>query len=53
MQVGQFHYLPLTPAFFPILVGIFLVVRVLIKLEALRHARMRLGMSSSAGRPLR
>jgi uncharacterized membrane protein len=47
MHVGQLHYLPLTPAFFSILVGIFLVVLVLIKLEALRYAYVRLGVSSS------
>jgi uncharacterized membrane protein len=47
MRVGQLHYLPLTPAFFSILVGVFLVVLVLIKLEALRYVYMRLGVSST------
>jgi uncharacterized membrane protein len=45
--MGQLHYLPLTPAFFSILVGIFLVVLALIELGALRYAYMRLGVSSS------
>ena len=45
--MSQVHYLPLTPAYFSILVGIFLVVLVLIKLEALRYAYTRLGVSSS------
>ena len=29
MQMSQYHYLPLAPGFFAILVGIFLVVLVL------------------------
>jgi uncharacterized membrane protein len=45
--MNQVHYLPLTPAYFSILLGIFLVVLVLIKLEALRYAYTRLGVSSS------
>ncbi|MBI3436914.1 MAG: DUF1614 domain-containing protein [Proteobacteria bacterium] len=47
MQLSQLHYLPLPPAFFSILVGIFVVVLVLIQLGALRYAYMRLGVSSS------
>ena len=45
MQVSQFHYLPLTPPFFSILVGIFLVVLVLVQLGVLRYAFLRLGVS--------
>ena len=26
MQMGQLHYLPLTPSFFSILVGVFLIL---------------------------
>ena len=32
------HYLPLSPAFFPILVGVFLVLLVLLQLGVLRYA---------------
>jgi uncharacterized membrane protein len=46
VHVSQFHYLPLTPPFFSILVGIFLVVLVLVQLGVLRYAFMRLGVSS-------
>jgi uncharacterized membrane protein len=46
MELSQLHYLPLPPAFFSILVGIFLMVLVLIKLGALRYAYMRLGVSA-------
>jgi uncharacterized membrane protein len=42
------HYLPLHPAFFSILVGIFLALAVLIQLGVLRYAYMRIGLSSSA-----
>ena len=34
MQMSQYHYLPLTPGFFSILVGIFLIVFVLLMLGA-------------------
>jgi uncharacterized membrane protein len=44
----QYHYLPLTPEFFSILVGLFVILLVLIQLGALRYAYMRLGMSSGA-----
>ncbi len=47
MQMSQFHYLPLTPAFFSILVGIFLIVFILLMLRALRYAYLNLGVSSS------
>ena len=46
--MSQYHYLPLTPEFFSILVGLFIVLLVLIQLGALRYAYMRLGMSSGA-----
>ena len=46
--MSQYHYLPLTPEFFSILVGLFLVVLVLIQVGVLRYAYMRLGMSSGA-----
>jgi uncharacterized membrane protein len=45
MHVSQFHYLPLTPPFFSILVGIFLIVLVLVQLGVLRYAFLRLGVS--------
>jgi uncharacterized membrane protein len=46
--MSQYHYLPLTPEFFSILVGLFLILLLLIQLGALRYAYMRLGMSSGA-----
>ncbi len=46
--MSQYHYLPLTPEFFSILVGLFVILVVLIQLGALRYAYMRLGMSSGA-----
>ena len=46
--MSQYHYLPLTPEFFSILVGLFVVVLVLVQLGVLRYAYMRLGMSSGA-----
>jgi uncharacterized membrane protein len=48
MQYGEFQYLPLTPGFFSILVGIFVVLLVLIQLGVLRYAFMSLGVSSGA-----
>jgi uncharacterized membrane protein len=45
--MSQYHYLPMTPGFFSILVGLFLFVLLLIQLGALRYAYMRLGVSSS------
>ena len=44
--MSQLHYLPLTPAFFSILVALLFVLFVLIQLGALRYAYMRLGVSS-------
>jgi uncharacterized membrane protein len=46
MQLSQFHYLPLTPGFFSILVGILAIVFVLLQLGALRYAYLSLGVSS-------
>jgi len=46
--MSQYHYLPLTPEFFSILVGLFVIVLVLVQLGVLRYAYMRLGMSSGA-----
>lgn len=44
--MGQMHYLPLAWPFFAILVGIFLIVVVLIQINALSYAYTRLGVSS-------
>jgi uncharacterized membrane protein len=41
-----FHYLPLTPGFFSILVAVFAVVLLLVQLRLLRYAYMRLGVGS-------
>jgi uncharacterized membrane protein len=43
MQMSQMHYLPLTPGFFAILVGIFFIVLVL---RSVRYAFESLGVSS-------
>jgi uncharacterized membrane protein len=45
MQMSQYHYLPLTPGYFAILIGIFLIVIVL--LLSLRQAYLGLGVSPS------
>jgi uncharacterized membrane protein len=47
MHMGQFHYLPLTPGFFSILVGLFLIVFFLLLFGALREAYLSLGVSPS------
>jgi uncharacterized membrane protein len=47
MQMSQLHYLPLTPSFFSILVGFFIILFVLLVLGALRHAYLSLGVSPS------
>jgi len=44
MRMDQMHYLPLEPAYFAILVGLFLLVVVL--LATLRYAYLSLGVSS-------
>src|ERR1700719_1974264 len=46
MEMSQFHYLPLTPVFFSILVGIFGIVFLLLQLGALRYAFLSLGVSA-------
>jgi uncharacterized membrane protein len=48
MNLSQFHYLPLAPPFFFILVGLFVALLVLIQVGVLRYAYMRLGISSGA-----
>ena len=48
MQLSQLNYLPLTPAFFSVLVGMFVVLFLLLQLGALRYAYMRIGLSSGA-----
>ncbi len=46
MHMSQFHYLPLAPGFFSILIGIFLVMLVaMVVLGALRQAFVSLGVS--------
>ena len=47
MQMSQLHYLPLTPSFFSILIGVFLVLFFLLILGALRRAYLNLGVSST------
>jgi uncharacterized membrane protein len=46
MQISPYHYLPLSPIFFSILVGIFFIVVILLMLNALRYAYLSLGVSS-------
>src|SRR5258708_18283427 len=48
MERSQFHYLPLTPGFFSILIGIFAIVFLLLQLGALRYAYLSLGVSAGA-----
>ena len=43
--MSHYHYLPLTPGFFSILVVVFLVVLVLVQLDLLRTAYIKLGVS--------
>jgi uncharacterized membrane protein len=46
MHLSQFHYLPLTPSFFSILVALFIGLLVLmVVIGALRHAYLSLGVS--------
>jgi uncharacterized membrane protein len=47
MQMSEYHYLPLTPADFAILVGIFVLVGILL-VSTLRYAFLSLGVSSSS-----
>jgi len=46
MEMSQFHYLPLTPGFFSILIGIFAILFILLQLGALRYAYLSLGVSA-------
>ncbi len=47
MHMSQFHYLPLAPGFFSILVGLFLILFiVLLVFRAMRYAYVSLGISS-------
>src|SRR5258708_6906835 len=48
MHMSQLNYLPLHPAFFSILVGLFVVLLLLLQLGALRYAFMRIGLRSGA-----
>src|SRR6266700_549078 len=48
MHPSQLHYLPLTPPFFSLLVGIFIVVILLVQLGVLRYAFLRIGLSPAA-----
>src|SRR3979411_769499 len=48
MPSSQLHYLPLSPTFFSILVGMFVVLVLLIQLGILRYAYVRIGISSGA-----
>ncbi|MGH6837698.1 MAG: hypothetical protein ACREDT_02625 [Methylocella sp.] len=46
MHWSHLRYLPISPPFFSILIGIFFLVVVLIEVGALRYAFMGLGVSS-------
>jgi uncharacterized membrane protein len=48
MHLSQLNYLPLSPGFFSVLVGIFVVLFVLLQLGALRFAFIRIGLSPGA-----
>jgi uncharacterized membrane protein len=48
IQSSEMNYLPLAPAFFLILVGIFVIAVVLIEIRVLRYAFLRTGISSRA-----
>jgi uncharacterized membrane protein len=48
MSSSQLHYLPLTPTFFSILVGVLVALVVLIQLGVLRYAYARVGISARA-----
>jgi hypothetical protein len=46
MHVSPFHYLPLTPGFFPIFISALIVLFIgLAVLDLLRHAYLNLGVS--------
>src|SRR3954469_19779562 len=44
--MSQLHYLPLSPVFFTILVGLFFLLLLLLEIGILRYAYMRLGIRS-------
>jgi uncharacterized membrane protein len=46
MPSSQLHYLPLTPTFFSLLVGVLIVAVVLIQLGILRYAYTRIGVGA-------
>jgi uncharacterized membrane protein len=46
MPASELNYLPLSPTFFSILVGLFLALVVLIQLGILRYAYMRIGVGA-------
>lgn len=48
MHFSHLHYLPLGLPFFSLLVALFLLLVVLIQLQVLRYAYLRLGLSSGA-----
>jgi uncharacterized membrane protein len=48
MQMSEMHYLPLTPGFFSLLVGVFIVLVILVQLRLLRYAYLSLGVSPGA-----
>jgi uncharacterized membrane protein len=48
MHPSQLHYLPLTPPFFSILVGLFFVIILMVQLGAMRYAYTRIGLSPGA-----
>src|ERR1700704_2383960 len=48
MRLSQFHYLPLTPPFFSLLVVALIVLFVLVQLGILRYAYTRIGLSPGA-----
>ncbi len=48
MHISPYHYLPLSPGFFSLLVGLFLILFVFVVVGALRQAYVSLGISSSA-----
>ena len=46
MHFSHLHYLPLSPLFFSVLVGIFFLLLALVQVNALHYAYTRLGVSS-------
>src|SRR6516225_9128374 len=48
MHLGQMHYLPLSYPLFAVLFGLLVFLAVLIQVNALRYAYMRLGLGSGA-----